>query len=44
MAAQDTLDSIEQHLSEAWDALEEMGASIPDQKNITNLAEAIRSL
>lgn len=42
--AKTTLQSIENHLTKAWDKLEEKGATIPQDRNTKNLREAILSI
>lgn len=44
MAVADTINSIKTHLGEAYASLEEKGATIPDNKNIENLADSILSV
>lgn len=44
MAIVDTLNSIKENITNAYNALEQKGASIPEDKNIQNLASAIESI
>lgn len=44
MALKNTIASISNHISQAYDALEEKGATIPAQKNLANLASAIETV
>lgn len=44
MAIVDTLESIKTHLGEAYTVLEEKEATIPENKNIENLADSILSI
>lgn len=44
MSLNSTISSISQHLSDAWDAVEEMGGTIPQNKNLANLITAIEEL
>lgn len=44
MSLHSTIESIGQHLTEAWDAVEEAGGGIPEQKNLANLVESIRTI
>ena len=39
-----TITSCNTHVSEAYDRVKALGGTIPSQKNLTNLATAIRSL
>lgn len=41
MAIIDTINNIKTHVGEAYASLEEMGATIPEDKNIENLADSI---
>lgn len=44
MAIADRVNSIKEHLGEAYVALEEKGATLPQSKNIENLSESIMSI
>lgn len=44
MAIVDTLNSIKENITNAYNALEQKGASIPEDKNIQNLASVIESI
>lgn len=44
MSLKDTVTSIETHLTEAYNTLEEKGATLPENKNLENLSAAIESV
>lgn len=44
MAIQDTINSIENNIGQAYSALSNKGATMPQSKNIQNLTSAINSL
>lgn len=44
MAVADTINSIKENLTNAYTAIEEKGGTIPEHKNVANLAEAIQSI
>lgn len=44
MAIIDKIQSIKDHVGEAYASLEEKGATIPENKNIENLSESILSV
>lgn len=44
MAIKDTIESIKEHLEDAYGIAEEKGATIPSQKNMVNLADTISSI
>ena len=44
MAIQDTIDSMEQNLSNAYGAVEDMGGTIPQNANLANLGNSILSI
>ena len=44
MAISDTITSIENNLANAYDVCQEKGATIPDKKNLSNLADTINSI
>ena len=44
MAISDTINSLKTHLGEAYASLEEKGATIPENKNVENLADSILSV
>ncbi len=44
MSVTETITSMQKHTADVWAKIEKKGGTIPAQKNIDNLAEAIRSI
>lgn len=39
-----TINSMKTHLGNAWDKIEEKGGTVPENRNMVNLPDAIRSI
>lgn len=44
MSIENKVTSIATHIKTAYDAVEEMGGELPEQKNLANLAAAVDSI
>lgn len=44
MSLNSTINSVAGHISDAWEAVEEIGGTVPEQKNLVNLETALEEL